>query len=128
MSDELVLERICGRRVHMASGRSYHVKFNPPKKDGLDDTTGEPLTLRADDNEETVKSRLAEYKEKTQPLIEYYDYKILNLNGGEDMTRIRELAVKEMSGHYPTKYFIVLGAPGCGKGTLCARLKEDPDY
>lgn len=61
VSDSLVVERICGRRVHMASGRSYHVKFNPPKQEGLDDLTGEPLTQRADDNEATVRSRLAEY-------------------------------------------------------------------
>mmetsp|Transcript_95373 Transcript_95373/g.205794 ORF Transcript_95373/g.205794 Transcript_95373/m.205794 type:complete len:199 (-) Transcript_95373:274-870(-) len=71
VEDALVLERICGRRVHMASGRSYHVKFNPPKVEGKDDLTGDDLTQRADDNEETVKSRLAEYKQKTAPLITY---------------------------------------------------------
>jgi adenylate kinase len=61
-----------GRRVHVASGRTYHVKYNPPQVEGRDDVTGEELILRADDHEDTVKKRLAVYKEQTQPLVEYY--------------------------------------------------------
>src|SRR5258705_9205215 len=61
-----------GRRVHLASGRSYHVQFNPPKVAGRDDATGEALIQRVDDLEETVRSRLAVYKAQTRPLIEYY--------------------------------------------------------
>ncbi len=67
-----IIERMSGRRVHVASGRSYHVKFNPPKVDGKDDVTGEDLILRADDAEETVKKRLDVYEAQTRPLVAYY--------------------------------------------------------
>ena len=70
--DADIIARMIGRRVHLASGRTYHVKFNPPKVDGRDDLTGEPLIQREDDREETVRSRLAVYKAQTRPLIEYY--------------------------------------------------------
>src|SRR3954471_14098076 len=69
--DEIVL-RMSGRRVHPASGRIYHVKFNPPKAEGRDDVTGEPLVLREDDREETVKKRLEVYRAQTRPLVDYY--------------------------------------------------------
>ncbi len=69
--DEIVL-RMSGRRVHPASGRSYHVKFNPPKTPDRDDVTGEPLIQRADDLEATVRKRLDVYRRQTQPLVEYY--------------------------------------------------------
>ena len=68
---EIVL-RMSGRRVHPASGRSYHVKFNPPRVADRDDRTGEPLILRDDDREETVRKRLEVYRRQTQPLVEYY--------------------------------------------------------
>jgi adenylate kinase len=61
-----------GRRVHVASGRTYHVSFNPPKQDGLDDLTGEALIQRDDDREETVKKRLEVYSAQTRPLVDYY--------------------------------------------------------
>ncbi|MDP3824743.1 MAG: adenylate kinase [Burkholderiales bacterium] len=70
--DEAIIERMSGRRVHVASGRSYHLKFNPPKVAGKDDVTGEDLILRVDDAEETVRNRLAVYKSQTRPLVEYY--------------------------------------------------------
>ena len=70
--DAVIVERMSGRRVHVASGRTYHVKYNPPQVEGRDDVTGEELILRADDHEDTVKKRLAVYKEQTQPLVEYY--------------------------------------------------------
>ncbi|XP_055388696.1 LOW QUALITY PROTEIN: adenylate kinase-like [Condylostylus longicornis] len=72
ISDELLIGRICGRRVHLPSGRVYHVQFNPPKREGLDDVTGEELTHRKDDNEETLKKRLDVFHRETMPLIEYY--------------------------------------------------------
>jgi adenylate kinase len=68
---EIVL-RMSGRRVHPASGRSYHVQFNPPRQEGRDDLTGEPLVQRADDSEETVKKRLEVYHAQTRPLVDYY--------------------------------------------------------
>ncbi len=69
--DEIVL-RMSGRRVHPASGRSYHVKFNPPREPDRDDVSGEPLIQREDDREDTVRERLEVYRRQTQPLIEYY--------------------------------------------------------
>ncbi|MCE2917424.1 MAG: adenylate kinase [Rubrivivax sp.] len=72
VSDADIIERMSGRLFHIASGRSYHVKFNPPKVAGLDDATGEPLIQRDDDKEETVKKRLAVYQSQTRPLVAYY--------------------------------------------------------
>jgi adenylate kinase len=70
--DEDIVLRMSGRRVHLASGRSYHVKFNPPKSEGKDDVTGEPLVQRVDDEEATVKKRLEVYHSQTKALVEYY--------------------------------------------------------
>src|SRR6478752_10830054 len=70
--DSAIIERMSGRRVHPASGRTYHVANNPPKVEGQDDVTGEPLIQRVDDQEDTVKKRLAVYAQQTRPLVEYY--------------------------------------------------------
>jgi adenylate kinase len=70
--DEEIIKRMSGRRVHLASGRTYHIMFNPPKVEGKDDVTGEPLIQRDDDQEETVRKRLDVYHAQTEPLIEYY--------------------------------------------------------
>jgi len=69
---DAIIERMSGRRSHPASGRTYHVKFNPPKVDGVDDVSGEPLVQREDDKEETVKKRLEVYSSQTRPLVDYY--------------------------------------------------------
>ncbi|MFC5549582.1 adenylate kinase [Massilia aerilata] len=71
--DEMIVERMTGRRTHQPSGRVYHVKFNPPKVEGQDDVTGEPLVQRDDDQEETVKKRLAVYHNQTEVLLGYYN-------------------------------------------------------
>ena len=88
IADEEIIKRMSGRRIHLASGRTYHVDFNPPKKSGLDDETGEELIIRKDDEPETVKERLKFYWTQTQPLIEYYsnfknasDFKYLTVDG-----------------------------------------------
>ena len=88
ISDEVIIKRMSGRRIHLASGRTYHVDFNPPKNSGLDDQTGEELIIRKDDEPETVKDRLKVYWTQTQPLIEYYsnfknasDFKYLTVDG-----------------------------------------------
>jgi adenylate kinase len=73
--DEVIVERMSGRRVHSESGRTYHVVFNPPRQEGLDDETGEPLIQRDDDREETVRHRLQVYHEQTRPLVDYYKNK-----------------------------------------------------
>jgi adenylate kinase len=70
--DEDIVARMSGRRVHLASGRTYHVTFNPPRVDGKDDQTGESLIQRADDLDEIVRARLGVYHEQTQPLVDYY--------------------------------------------------------
>jgi adenylate kinase len=70
--DQEIIKRMSGRRVHLASGRTYHITFNPPKVDGKDDVTGEPLIQRDDDKEETVRKRLEVYHNQTEPLIGYY--------------------------------------------------------
>jgi len=70
--DAAIVERMSGRRVHPASGRTYHVKYNPPKTPDRDDATGEPLIQRDDDREETVRKRLAVYHDQTKPLVAYY--------------------------------------------------------
>jgi adenylate kinase len=70
--DEEIIRRMSGRRVHLASGRTYHVVFNPPKEQGKDDVTGESLIQRDDDKEETVRARLKVYHDQTEPLIDYY--------------------------------------------------------
>ncbi|WP_153117561.1 adenylate kinase [Rhodocyclus tenuis] len=72
VDDSEIVERMSGRRVHPASGRSYHVRFNPPKVEGIDDVTGEPLVQRDDDREETVKKRLEVYHAQTRPLVDFY--------------------------------------------------------
>jgi len=70
--DEAIIERMSGRRVHVASGRTYHLKFNPPRVAGKDDVTGEDLIQRADDEEATVRNRLDVYQKQTRPLVDYY--------------------------------------------------------
>ncbi len=70
--DSAIIERMSGRRAHLPSGRTYHVKFNPPKVEGVDDITGEPLIQREDDKEATVSKRLEVYQNQTRPLIAYY--------------------------------------------------------
>lgn len=70
--EENIIERMSGRRVHPASGRNYHIRFNPTKTEGQDDLTGDPLVQRDDDREETVRHRLSIYREQTRPLVDYY--------------------------------------------------------
>ncbi len=72
VDDDEIIKRMSGRRVHLSSGRTYHVVFNPPKQEGLDDVTGEALIQRDDDKEETVRKRLSVYHEQTKPLVGFY--------------------------------------------------------
>jgi adenylate kinase len=101
---DAIIERMSGRRSHAASGRTYHVKFNPPKVAGVDDLTGEPLIQREDDKEETVKKRLDVYSAQTRPLVDYYSgwartdpvaapkYRAINGTGGVDEITARAFA------------------------------------
>jgi adenylate kinase len=91
--DAEIIKRMAGRRVHLASGRTYHVVFNPPKEEGKDDETGEPLIQRDDDQEETVKARLKIYHDQTEPLISFYSKepcKYVKINGVGSVDDIRE--------------------------------------
>jgi adenylate kinase len=101
---EAIIERMSGRRSHAASGRTYHVKYNPAKVEGLDDVTGEPLIQRDDDKEETVRKRLEVYSAQTRPLVDYYSnwakaapdaapkYRAISGMGGVDEITARALA------------------------------------
>ena len=95
LDDEQIINRMSGRRIHQSSGRSYHLEFNPPKDDGVDDITGEPLIQRDDDMPETVKNRLEVYWEQTNPLIVYYrsksvqtDLKYIEIDGSRAMDEV----------------------------------------
>lgn len=90
VEDAEIIERMSGRRVHLASGRTYHVKYNPPKVEGKDDVTGEELILRDDDREETVKKRLEVYHAQTKPLVEYYTR--WEASGDAAAPRVRKIA------------------------------------
>ncbi len=85
VDDQEIIKRMSGRRVHLASGRTYHVVFNPPREDGKDDQTGESLVQRDDDQEEIVRQRLKVYHDQTEPLIGYYSK--WAEQGGEDVPR-----------------------------------------
>ena len=107
VADSEIIERMGGRRVHLASGRTYHVKFNPPKVEGKDDVTGEDLIQRHDDQEDTVKNRLKIYHSQTQPLIEYYEAwsatgdarapKCRKISGVGSVEQIRQAALEALS-------------------------------
>ena len=88
LSDQVIISRMSGRRIHLSSGRSYHIEFNPPKVEGKDDLSGEDLIQRDDDKPETVLARLEVYKNQTNPLINYYqqlekqsDLRFVKVNG-----------------------------------------------
>ena len=106
--DEAIVERMSGRRVHPASGRTYHVKFNPPKAESRDDITGDELIQRDDDKEETVKKRLSVYHEQTEVLVGYYNQwaasgkpgapKYRKIAGVGPVDQIRDSAFKALEG------------------------------
>ena len=108
VEDEEIVSRLSGRRVHEASGRVYHVKYNPPATEGKDDITGDALVQREDDKEETVRKRLDVYHSQTAPLIEYYSEwaaagdgpapRYVRVEGVGDMSEIRDQIVKGLDG------------------------------
>ena len=90
VDDQSIIERMGGRRVHLASGRIYHIKFNPPKENNKDDLTGEALSIREDDKQKTVRKRLKIYHNQTSPLIKYYSKKniLVNINGSQSIDNV----------------------------------------
>lgn len=105
VEDEEIVKRLSGRRVHADSGRIYHVTNNPPKRDNVDDETGDPLIQREDDKEETVRKRLKVYHQQTKPLVSFYQkletddkgVKVVQLNGQENVDVVREQIAALMS-------------------------------
>lgn len=103
VDDEEVVSRLSGRRSHPGSGRVYHLVYNPPRQEGLDDATGEPLIQRDDDQEDTVRKRLAVYQEQTRPLVEFYSSmtgdaapKYHRIAGIGDMEDIRDRIISQL--------------------------------
>jgi adenylate kinase len=99
--DEVIIDRMSGRRIHAASGRVYHIRHNPPRVENIDDVTGEPLTIRKDDNEEIVRKRLVEYHDLTKPLINYYQHeakegrtKYFRVDGTQPVAQVTEQLAK----------------------------------
>lgn len=86
--DEKLVERVTGRWIHAASGRSYHTKFAPPRTPGKDDITGEPLMQRKDDNAETLRSRLSAFHAQTAPVIAYYRDRVAHIAGDQPMSKV----------------------------------------
>ena len=102
VADEEIVTRIEGRRVHPKSGRTYHIKFNAPKVEGVDDVTGEPLIQRDDDKEETVRKRLAIYHDQTKPLVNFY-------SAPEQQVKFDSISGVGTVDEITTKVFAILG-------------------
>ncbi len=104
VDDQEIIKRMSGRRVHLASGRTYHIEFNPPQQEGKDDPTGEALVLRDDDKEETVRKRLDVYHQQTEPLVAYY-------SKAADLGTVRFSSLPGVGGVYEikNKVFSLLG-------------------
>ena len=102
--DEEIVKRMSGRRAHLASGRTYHIIYNPPKVEGKDNETGEDLVQRDDDKEEVVKDRLKVYHDQTEPLIDYYkaqseknpSIKYIKVDGTKDIKEVEENIVSQL--------------------------------
>ncbi|MEW6995035.1 adenylate kinase [Colwelliaceae bacterium MEBiC 14330] len=102
--DEVIVERMAGRRVHSGSGRVYHLVYNPPKVEGKDDVTGDDLSIRPDDEEATVRKRLAIYHEQTKPLVDFYqgeaklgNCSYLTIDGTQAVEKVNELLSAQLS-------------------------------
>ena len=97
VEDDEIVSRMSGRRMHPESGRVYHIKYNPPKNEGKDDITNEPLIIRDDDKEETVRHRLLVYHNQTKPLINYYNKNVININGSQPIDQVKNCIIERIS-------------------------------
>ena len=97
VEDDEIVSRMSGRRMHPESGRVYHIKYNPPKNEGKDDITNEPLIIRDDDKEETVRNRLLVYHNQTKPLINYYDNNVITINGSQPIEKVKSSIIESIS-------------------------------
>ena len=104
VQDDEIVKRLSGRRVHLDSGRVYHITYNPPKREGFDDVSGEELIQREDDQEETVRNRLKVYHQQTKPLVEYYTklsnldgtVRVIKINGSAKVDSIKEAIINSL--------------------------------
>ena len=97
VEDDEIVSRMSGRRMHPDSGRVYHIKYNPPKNEGKDDITNEPLIIRDDDKEETVRNRLLVYHNQTKPLINYYDNNVITINGSQPIEKVKSSIIESIN-------------------------------
>lgn len=97
VEDDEIVSRMSGRRMHPESGRVYHIKYNPPKNEGIDDITNEPLIMRDDDKEETVRNRLLVYHNQTKPLIYYYDNNVITINGSQPIEKVKSSIIESIN-------------------------------
>jgi adenylate kinase len=97
IDDDLLIKRVTGRLIHPSSGRTYNIYFNPPKVEGKDDVTGEPLIKRSDDTADKLKTRLDEFHNKTSPVLSYYADKVANIDADDDMEHITEKIRRALS-------------------------------
>jgi len=110
VNDQIIISRMSGRRVHLDSGRTYHIEFNPSQVEGKDDVTGEPLIQRDDDKEETVRKRLQVYHSQTSPLIDFYSNlqvksgvnapRYIQIDGSKNVTTIRDVIFSRLKNHH----------------------------
>ena len=97
VEDDEIVSRMSGRRVHPESGRVYHIKYNPPINEGKDDITNEPLIIRDDDKEETVRNRLLVYHSQTKPLIDYYNKDVITINGSQSIEKVKSNIIESIN-------------------------------
>jgi len=97
VNDDEIVERMGGRRMHPGSGRVYHIKYNPPKNKDKDDETNEPLIIRDDDKEDTVRNRLLVYHNQTKPLINYYSTSVININGSQAIEEVKNNIIQKLN-------------------------------
>jgi adenylate kinase len=120
--DSVLVERVTGRRIHKDSGRSYHIKFNPPKNEGFDDVTNQPLTKRQDDNETTLVTRLSAFHAQTKPVIAHYDPVIVNIDATSEMNEVWSAIDLALFGTYISESF---GVEHTHQEVMCdAKLQE----
>jgi len=121
---EKLEERICGRRIHKSSGRSYHVKFNPPQVEGKDDVTGEDLITRKDDTKEALKTRLEKFKKETMPVVDFFKKLNSFVHKPVDTSGPPKESIENVRRVMEPRIVVLTGPPGSGKGSQAPKMVE----